>query len=92
MKTNQLRKAAPPVRATHGRTLPDLARRAVPVVGALTLVAAAPLAGLLLATTMALLPTTVPTILLGWAASIGLAFALPALVVKTVVAGIEKAQ
>ncbi|WP_158055447.1 hypothetical protein [Halorussus halophilus] len=92
MKTNNPRKAAPPVRAPYGRTLPNLARRAVPVVGALTLVAAALAAGLLLATALALLPNTVPTILLGWVASIGLAFALPVLVVKAVVAGIERAQ
>lgn len=91
MKPNLLRRPAPFVRTPHrggldGRVASLLA---IPIT-ALVLVAATLLAGATFATAMALLPTTLPTLLVGWVASIGFAFALPLAVVRGVVAALER--
>lgn len=93
MKPNLLRRPAPFVRTPPGggfdRRLASLV--ALPIT-ALVLVAATLLAGATFVAAMALLPTTLPTLLIGWVASIGLAFALPMAVVRGVVAAIERLE
>jgi hypothetical protein len=87
--TTQLRRTAAAVRTRRG-PITDHARLAIPVAGVLTLVASALLVGATFATAMAVLPTTVPTLLVGWILAIGLTFALPLAVVRGMVALVER--
>ena len=93
MKPNLLRRPAPfvrtPPRGGFGDRLVSLL--AVPIT-ALMLVAATLLAGVTFTAAMAVLPTTIPTLLVGWVASIGFAFALPLVVVRGVVAALERLE
>jgi hypothetical protein len=87
----QLRRAAPTVRTPPGRrTASALARVTLPITAVLALVASALLTGATFAAAMELLPTTVPTLLVGWTAAIGLTFALPLVAVRVVVAALER--
>ena len=87
----QLRRVAPAARTRRtSRTASALVRAAIPITAVLALVASALVTGATFATVLDLVPTTVPTLLAGWVAAIGLTFALPMLVVRGVVAAIER--
>lgn len=88
----QLRRAAPGRRMRGGRTVSKRYGHALPVVAALALVGSAVVTGAALVTALPIVPTTVPVLLAGWVAAIGLAFALPLLVVTGVVAALERFQ
>ncbi|WP_132056743.1 hypothetical protein [Halorussus amylolyticus] len=94
MKPNYSRRVAPLVRTPRrrggvgGRVTSTLA---LPIT-ALALVVSSLLTGTAFATALAVVPTTVPTLLVGWAASIGFAFALPLAVVRGVVAVVERTE
>ncbi|MFC4550299.1 MULTISPECIES: hypothetical protein [Halorussus] len=91
MKYDNHGTAASVGRTTRGEGLVAalVARLALPIT-VLSLVAAALLAAATLATAAAVVPTTVPVLLVGWVASVGLAFALPLAVVRGVVAALER--
>jgi len=87
----RLRRAAPTARTRYGRrTASALVGVAVPITAALSLVASALVVGAAFVVAAELVPTTVPTLLAGWAAAIGLTFALPLVVVRAVVAAVER--
>lgn len=89
----RFRRAAPTTRIRRfTRTVSALVRTALPITTALALVASALLVGAAFAVLADLVPTTVPTILVGWVAAIGVTFALPMVVVRGVVAAIERTQ
>ena len=93
MKLNtKLRQVAPVARAGHGHIASGLTRVTLPVATLLALVASALLTGAAFATAAEVVPTTLPTLLVGWVAAIGLTFALPLLVVRGVVAALERRQ
>jgi uncharacterized membrane protein len=64
----------------------------VPVAGVLALVASTLTIGTTFALAMEVLPTTIPTLMAGWAVAISLTFALPLAVVRGVVAALERTQ
>lgn len=87
----QLRQVAPATRTRRvSRTASALVRVALPITAVLALVASALVTGATFATVMDLVPTSVPALLVSWVAAIGLTFALPMLVVRGVVAAIER--
>lgn len=93
MKLNtKLRQVAPAARTGHGRIVSGLTRFTLPVAALLALVASALLTGATFVTAAELVPVTLPTLLVGWAAAIGLTFTLPFLVVRGVVAALERRQ
>ena len=93
MRPNLLRRPAPLVRTPpRGGFDGRLASLVAVPITALVLVAATLLAGVTFATAMAVLPTTLPTLLVGWVVSIGFAFALPLAVVRGVVAALERLE
>jgi hypothetical protein len=93
MKLNtELRRVAPTARAEHDGIASGVTRFTLPLATLLALVASALLTGATFATATALVPATLPTLLLGWVAAIGATFALPLLVVRGVVAALERFQ
>lgn len=90
--TTQLRRTRPAVRTPREPATTGVARLTAPITAALALVASTLLVGATFATAMALVPTTVPTLLAGWVLAIGLTFALPLVVVRGVVAVLERRQ
>ena len=93
MKPTRLRRTAPTVRRPRYARLDDgfTDAHALPII-ALTLLAAVLLTGATLAAVTAVVPITVPTLVVGWAAAVGLAFATPLVVVRGVVALLERYQ
>ena len=87
--TTQLRRTAPSVRTRRGPIVGH-ARLTTPVAAALALVASALLVGATFATVVEIVPTTLPTLLVGWVLAIGLTFALPLAVVRGMVAVVER--
>ncbi|MFC4450880.1 hypothetical protein [Halorussus aquaticus] len=93
MKLNtRIRRAGPASRTRRGRIASGVTRFALPVATLLALVASALLTGVTFATVADLLPMPVPLLLGGWVAAIGLTFALPLVVVRAVVALLERFQ
>ncbi|MFC7082236.1 hypothetical protein [Halorussus caseinilyticus] len=93
MKLNtQLRRAGPAARTRRGRIASKLTRFTLPVATLLALVASALLTGAAFATVADLVPTTIPTLLAGWVAAVGVTFALPLLAVRSVVALLERVE
>lgn len=93
MKLNtQLRQVAPTAHTEHGPDASGLTRFTLPVATLLALVASALLTGATLATAVELVPMTLPTLLAGWVLAVGATFALPLLVVRGVVAVLERFQ
>lgn len=90
--TKQLRRVAPAPRARGGRTAPQFAGHALPVAAALMFVVSALVVGGTFAAVVAALPPSVPTLLAGWVAAVGLTFALPLVVVRGVIAVVERLQ
>ena len=88
--TTQLRRTASAVHTRSGPVTTGLARLTIPVAGVLALVASAVVTGATFALAMEVLPTTIPTLMAGWAAAIGLTFALPLAVVRVAVAALER--
>lgn len=87
----QLRRVTPAARTRRtSRIASPLVRAAIPITAALALVASALATGATFATVADLVPTTVPALLVGWAAAIGMAFALPMLAVRGAVVVIER--
>jgi len=89
MKLNALRRVAPAARTRCGRIVSRLTRFTLPVATLLALVGPALLTGATFAAAAELAPTTLPVVLAGWVAAIGLPFALPLLFVSAVVAALE---
>ena len=93
MKLNtQLRQVTSAARTEHGPVVSKLTRFTFPVATLLALVASALLTGATLATAAELVPVTLPTLLAAWVLAIGATFALPLLVVRGVVAALERHQ
>jgi len=92
MKPNALRRVAPAARTRRGRIVSGVTRVTLPVATLLALVGSALLTGATFAAAAELAPTTVPMVLAGWVAAIGLPFALPLVVVSGVVAALERRQ
>ncbi|UPW01456.1 hypothetical protein M0R88_04965 [Halorussus gelatinilyticus] len=93
MKLNaNLRRVAPSARTRHGRIAAGLTRFTLPVAALLAFVVSALATGAVFATAVDLVQLTLPVLLVGWVASIGATFALPVLVVRGVVALLERSQ
>jgi len=91
MKSNALRRVAPAARTRRGRIVSGVTRVTLPVATLLALVGSALLTSATFAAAAELAPTTVPMVLAGWVAAIGLPLALPLMVV-VVVAALERRQ
>ncbi|WP_137284293.1 hypothetical protein [Halorussus salinisoli] len=93
MKLNtRIRRDGPADRTRRGRIVSGITRFTLPVATLLALVASALLTGAAFAAVAELAPATVPTLLAGWAAAVGLAFALPLVVVRGMVALLERIE
>ena len=92
MKLDALRRVAPTARTRRGRIVSGVTRVTLPVATLLALVGSALLTSATFAAAAELAPTTVPMVLAGWVAAIGLPFALPLVVVGGVVAALERRQ
>jgi S1-C subfamily serine protease len=92
MKLDALRRVAPAARTRRGRIVSGVTRVTLPVATLLALVGSVLLTGATFAAATELAPTTVPMVLVGWVAAIGLPFALPLVVVVGVVAALERRQ
>lgn len=88
----RFRRVAPAARTRYRPASAQFAGHALPVATALALVLSALLAGGLFVTALSAVPTTVPTLLVGWVVAVGLTFALPLVVVRGVVAVVERLQ
>jgi hypothetical protein len=92
MKPNALRRVAPAARTRRGRIVSRVTRVTLLVATLLALVGSALLTSVTFAAAAELAPTTVPMVLPGRLAAIGLPFALPLVVGGGVVAALERRQ
>ncbi|UPV75382.1 hypothetical protein M0R89_04775 [Halorussus limi] len=91
MKLNaHLRRVAPSTRLRRGRIAAGLTRFTLPVATLLAFVVSALVTGAAFATAADLVAVSLPVLLAGWVAAIGATFALPLLVVRGVVALLER--
>ncbi len=93
MKLNpKLRRVTPSARVRPGRIAAGLTRFTLPAATLLAFVVSALATGAAFATAADLVSLTLPVLLVAWVATIGVTFALPLVVVRVVVALLERYQ